>query len=45
MLAGAINVLGLVGWLWMLPRIEPLDWSRGTVRLDSAIAGANGGKA
>jgi cyanate permease len=27
-LAGAINVLGLVGWLWMLPRIEPLDWSR-----------------
>ncbi len=28
LLAGAINVLGLVGWLWMLPRIEPLDWSR-----------------
>jgi MFS family permease len=27
-LAGALNVLGLVGWLWMLPRIEPLDWSR-----------------
>jgi MFS family permease len=27
-LAGAINILGLVGWLWMLPRIEPLDWSR-----------------
>jgi len=27
-LAGAINVLGLVGWLWMLPRVEPLDWSR-----------------
>jgi MFS family permease len=45
MLAGAINVLGLIGWLWMLPRIEPLDWSRGTVRLDPAIAGANGGKA
>lgn len=27
-LAGALNVLGLVGWIWMLPRIEPLDWSR-----------------
>ena len=27
-LAGALNVLGLIGWLWMLPRIEPLDWSR-----------------
>jgi len=27
-LAGAVNILGLVGWLWMLPRIEPLDWSR-----------------
>ena len=27
-LAGGLNVLGLIGWLWMLPRIEPLDWSR-----------------
>lgn len=27
-LAAAVNVLGLVGWLWMLPRVEPLDWSR-----------------
>jgi hypothetical protein len=27
-LAGALNVLGLIGWVWMLPRIEPLDWSR-----------------
>jgi MFS family permease len=27
-LAGALNVLGLVGWVWLLPRIEPLDWSR-----------------
>ena len=27
-LAGAINVLGLVGWLWLLPRVEPLDWSK-----------------
>jgi MFS family permease len=24
--AGALNVLGLIGWLWMLPRIQPLDW-------------------
>jgi MFS family permease len=28
LLASALNVLGLIGWLWMLPRIEPLDWSR-----------------
>jgi len=28
LLAGALNVLGLVGWVWMLPRIQPLDWSR-----------------
>jgi MFS family permease len=27
-LAGGLNVLGLIGWLWVLPRIEPLDWSR-----------------
>lgn len=25
-LAAAINVLGLVGWLWMLPKIEPIRW-------------------
>jgi MFS family permease len=31
-LAGALNVLGLVGWVWMLPRIEPLDWSRAALR-------------
>jgi nitrate/nitrite transporter NarK len=28
LLAGAVNILGLVGWVWMLPKIEPLDWSR-----------------
>jgi MFS family permease len=27
-LAAAVNILGLVGWLWMLPRVQPLDWSR-----------------
>jgi cyanate permease len=31
-LAGALNVLGLIGWLWMLPRIQPLDWSRAAAR-------------
>lgn len=25
-LAAAVNVLGLVGWLWILPRIAPLRW-------------------
>jgi nitrate/nitrite transporter NarK len=27
-LAGAVNVLGLIGWVWILPRIAPLDWAR-----------------
>ena len=27
MLAAAINVLGLIGWLWVLPKIEPITWS------------------
>jgi MFS family permease len=27
-LAAAINVLGLVGWLFILPRIAPLDWQQ-----------------
>jgi MFS family permease len=31
-LAGGLNVLGLIGWLWMLPRIQPLDWSRAAGR-------------
>jgi len=25
-LAAAINILGLVGWLFILPKIAPLDW-------------------
>src|ERR1700722_6217947 len=37
-LAGALNVLGLVGWLWLLPRIEPLDWSRAARGLKVAHA-------
>jgi nitrate/nitrite transporter NarK len=41
MLAGALNVLGLVGWIWMLPRIEPLDWSQRAMRLDPAMAAAD----
>ncbi len=28
LLAGALNVLGIVGWVWLLPRIQPIDWSR-----------------
>ncbi|MDB6089044.1 MAG: hypothetical protein JWN85_1828 [Gammaproteobacteria bacterium] len=36
-LAGALNVLGLVGWLWMLPRIEPLDWSRDAAAVRSSV--------
>jgi nitrate/nitrite transporter NarK len=25
-LAALINVFGLVGWIWILPRVEPLRW-------------------
>jgi cyanate permease len=26
LLAALINVLGLVGWMWILPRVAPLRW-------------------
>jgi MFS family permease len=39
LLAGAVNVLGLVGWLWMLPRVAPLDWSRLVPRRAAAQPG------
>jgi MFS family permease len=38
LLAGALNVLGLVGWVWLLPRIEPLDWSRAALGVRAAHA-------
>jgi hypothetical protein len=28
LLAAAINVLGLIGWVVMLPRIAPIEWRR-----------------
>jgi MFS family permease len=31
-LTGALNVLGLIGWLWILPRVQPLDWSQAAAR-------------
>jgi cyanate permease len=37
-LAGAVNIFGLVGWLWMLPRIEPLDWARAALAAQVARA-------
>ena len=30
MLAAAVNVLGLIGWVFMLPRIAPLQWRTAT---------------
>jgi MFS family permease len=29
--AAAMSMLGLIGWLWMLPKLEPLAWRRGAV--------------
>ena len=26
LLAGAVSVLGLIGWLWMLPKLALLRW-------------------
>ena len=31
-LAGLINILGLVGWIWILPRVAPLRWKSAAVR-------------
>jgi len=28
LLAAAINVLGLIGWVVMLPKIAPIEWRR-----------------
>jgi len=28
LLAAIINVLGLVGWIWILPRVEPIRWQK-----------------
>ncbi len=41
LVAGAVNVLGLVGWIWMLPKVEPLDWSRLAARGTAAQDGAS----
>ena len=27
-LAAAVNVLGLIGWVFMLPKVAPIDWAR-----------------
>jgi MFS family permease len=35
-LAALINILGLVGWLWILPRVAPLRWKGAS----SAVAAA-----
>jgi MFS family permease len=29
--AAAMSMLGLIGWIWMLPRLEQLQWKRGAV--------------
>jgi MFS family permease len=31
-LVAAVNVLGLIGWLFILPKVEPIDWSRAAAR-------------
>jgi len=31
--AAAMSMLGLIGWVWMLPKLEQLQWKRGVVRV------------
>jgi dipeptide/tripeptide permease len=31
-LAAGVNLLGLIGWLVILPKIAPIDWSREEAR-------------
>jgi nitrate/nitrite transporter NarK len=28
--AAAVSLLGLIGWLWMVPKLAPLSWHRVT---------------
>jgi hypothetical protein len=28
LLAAAVSMLGLIGWIWMLPTLTELDWDR-----------------
>jgi len=32
LLAGLVNILGLIGWIGILPKIEPVDWEAGRCR-------------
>jgi MFS family permease len=41
--AAVMSALGIVGWIGMVPRLEPLDWGRS--RDATASAGASGGAA
>jgi MFS family permease len=31
LVAAAMSMLGLIGWIWMLPKLEALTWRRGAV--------------
>jgi MFS family permease len=31
LVAAAMSMLGLIGWIWMLPKLEQLEWKRGAV--------------
>jgi len=31
LVAAAMSMLGLIGWIWMLPKLERLQWKRGAV--------------
>lgn len=40
LLAGLVNILGLVGWLGILPKVEPIDWNAHVVADGGVVAGA-----
>lgn len=40
LLAAAVSLLGLIGWIWMLPKLAELPWEHGAEPTDAAPATA-----
>jgi MFS family permease len=40
-LAALINLLGLVGWIWILPRVAPLNWKGASYSKRSALTSSS----
>jgi MFS family permease len=38
LLAGAVSLLGLIGWIWMLPKLKAIDWEDDGLAPGRAVA-------